>query len=88
LDKIDIILEIIFDLVIALTMFLCFFSLSSSMTANILDQAKEIGILRSLGLSKTRITLMFLYESFLLVISASILGILIGFIIASTLVYQ
>jgi hypothetical protein len=49
LMDIDTILSIIFGFVIPITMFLCFFSLSASMTANLYDQGKEIGILRAIG---------------------------------------
>lgn len=37
LEKIDGILETVFDIVIVITMFLCFFSLSTSMTANLYE---------------------------------------------------
>lgn len=37
LDLVNSILETVFDIVIAITMFLCFFSLSSSMTANLYE---------------------------------------------------
>jgi ABC-type antimicrobial peptide transport system permease subunit len=86
-DNIDDTLEIVFNTVIGITMFLCFFSLSSSMTANIMEQTKEIGILRSLGYTKSRITMLYIYESFILVIASSLLGVLIGFIVGSTMVY-
>ncbi len=37
LNKINLILNIIFNVIIAITMFLCFFSLSSSMSANLYE---------------------------------------------------
>jgi hypothetical protein len=37
LVRIDDIIETVFDTIIAITMFLCFFSLSSSMTANLFE---------------------------------------------------
>lgn len=49
IDLVDSILEVIFDTIIAITMFLCFFSLSSSMTANLYEQTKEIGVMRAIG---------------------------------------
>ena len=55
MKEISSILDIIFSVIIAITMFLCFFSLCSSMSANILDQTKEIGVLRAMGYSKKRI---------------------------------
>ncbi len=77
-DKIDRIVDIIFDIIIVITMFLSFFSLSASMGANIFEMSKEIGVLRSLGFTKTRIKILFIYESFILVLASSFLGVLIG----------
>jgi ABC-type antimicrobial peptide transport system permease subunit len=69
-------------------MFLCFFSLSSSMSANLYDQQKEIGILRALGFSKVRIILLYSYEAFILVMASSLLGVFVGTIAAFTMVLQ
>ena len=46
-DQVKNILDVIFNIIIAITMFLCFFSLCSSMSANLMDQTKEIGIMRA-----------------------------------------
>jgi len=67
-------------------MFLCFFSLSSSMSANLYDQQKEIGILRALGFSKKRIVMLYSYEAFILVMASSLLGVFVGTIAAFTMV--
>ena len=48
------------------------------MSANLYESAKEIGILRAIGLRKIRIILLYVYEAFILVMASSILGILIG----------
>lgn len=37
IEKVDAIISILFDVVIVITMFLCFFSLSSSMSANLYE---------------------------------------------------
>ena len=66
-------------------MFLCFFSLSASMTANLYEQSKEIGVLRSMGVTRNRIKLLYFYEALILVFSASMLGILIGTFIGFSL---
>ena len=67
-------------------MFLCFFSLVASMSANILDQAKEIAVLRALGMTRGRIILIYIYEAFLLVFASSMLGIFIGTLVGWTMV--
>jgi len=59
-------------------MFICFFSLSSSMSGNLYEQCKEISVMRAVGFSKEIITKLFIYEAFILVISSSFSGVLIG----------
>jgi len=82
------ILNMIFDVIIGITMFLCFFSLSSSMTANLYEQTKEIGILRATGMTKNRIIMLYVYESFILVMASSLLGIIIGTMVGFTMTLQ
>eukprot|EP00343_Euplotes_focardii_P011350 CAMPEP_0205829732 /NCGR_PEP_ID=MMETSP0206-20130828/39049_1 /ASSEMBLY_ACC=CAM_ASM_000279 /TAXON_ID=36767 /ORGANISM="Euplotes focardii, Strain TN1" /LENGTH=318 /DNA_ID=CAMNT_0053132753 /DNA_START=736 /DNA_END=1692 /DNA_ORIENTATION=- len=55
-------LDLIFNVIIAAVMFLCYFALSSSMTANMLEQKKEIGVLRAIGMRKSRIYFLYIYE--------------------------
>ena len=73
---------------IAIMMFLCFFSLSASMSANLYDQAKEIGVMRSMGVKKVRIMLLFFYEALLVVFAASLLGVMIGVIVGYSMKLQ
>lgn len=54
-DQVATILNIIFSVIISITMFLCFFSLCSSMSANLLDQSKELGVLRAMGFTRFKI---------------------------------
>jgi ABC-type antimicrobial peptide transport system permease subunit len=78
----------IFSLVTFVSMFLCFFSLVSSMTANIVEQHKEISVLRATGMTKFRLSMLYVYESFVLVFSSSLLGLFIGTAVAWTMVIQ
>ena len=71
-------LEMIFNVIIAITMFICFFSLSSSMTGNLYEQVKEISVMRSIGFTKGIIMKLFIYEAFILVLSSSFSGVVIG----------
>ena len=81
-------LDVIFSVVIAVTMFLCFFSLCASMSANLMDQSKEIGILRAMGFTKRRIKVLYFYEAFILVSASCLLGVMIGTIVGFTMVLQ
>ena len=62
-------------------MFICFFSLSSSMTGNLFEQVKEISVMRAIGFSKGVIMKLFVYEAFILVVSSSFSGVFIGTIV-------
>lgn len=88
MDTVVLILDFIFSAIIVITMLLCLFSLASSMSANLLDQTKEIGILRAMGFTKTRIKMLYFYEAFILVIASSLLGVMIGCTVAFTMVLQ
>ena len=80
------IINIIFSSTIAIMMFLCFFSLAASMSANIYDQSKEVGILRSIGIKKGRIRILFFYEAMILVFASSLLGVFVGTAVGFTMV--
>jgi ABC-type antimicrobial peptide transport system permease subunit len=71
-----------------IVMIMCFFSLTSSMYTNVLEQSKEIAILRALGSRRFTIMRIYIYESFILVISSSIMGLGIGAFVAYTYIGQ
>lgn len=87
-EQVTVILDMIFNIIIAITMMICFFSLSSSMSANLYESSKEIGILRAMGLSKHRIRALYIYEAFVLVMASCLLGILIGTTVGFTMTLQ
>lgn len=69
-------------------LFLCFFALSTNMSANLYNQSKEIGVLRSIGVTRCRIKCLFFYEAFVLVFASCMLGIFIGAFIGYTMKLQ
>ena len=79
-------LDLIFYVVIGILMFLCFFSLQAAMTANLYEQTKEIGVLRSIGFTAYRISTMYFYEALLLVFASCMLGVMIGVLVGFTMV--
>jgi hypothetical protein len=88
LEQVVLILDIIFSVIIVITMFLCFFSLSSAMTANLYEQAKELAVLRSIGNTKWAIRRLYMYEAFILVFASCLLGVLIGTVVGFTMTLQ
>jgi ABC-type antimicrobial peptide transport system permease subunit len=81
-DKITNILNKVFNVIIVMTMFLCFFALSANMSANLYEQTKEIGVLRSIGFTKTRIRMLYFYEAMVLVLASCLMGVMVGMTIA------
>jgi len=76
----------IFNAIVLISMSLCFFSLSSSMSSNIFDQSKEISVMRSFGVQKYQILKVYIYESLILVISCSVCGFFIGAFIGNIII--
>jgi ABC-type antimicrobial peptide transport system permease subunit len=72
----------------AIAMFICFFSLMSSQYTNVQEQTKEIAVLRAIGVTRFMIVRLFIYESLVLVLAASVMGIAIGFVVAYTMSAQ
>ena len=71
-----------------IVMIMCFFSLTSSMYTNVIQQSKEIAVLRALGTRRFPIMRIYLYESFILILSSTIMGLIIGSFVAYTYISQ
>ncbi|KYQ91201.1 DUF214 family protein [Tieghemostelium lacteum] len=82
------IIEYFFGFTTVVAMVISFFSLMSSMFTNIFEQTKEIGILRAIGIPKAWMIRIYIYESFVLVFSSSLMGVFIGTIVGWTLLLQ
>ena len=48
------------------------------MSANLYSQTKEIGVLRSIGLTNWQISRVYFYEAFIVVEAASMMGMITG----------
>ena len=86
--KAEAMLDLVFSFTTYTALFLCLFSLVASMYSNILEQTKEIGILRAMGLTNFEITKIYVYESCLLVLTSSLLGIAVGSLLAFVIIQQ
>lgn len=74
--------------VTGLALVICFFSLISSMIANIHEQTKEIGVLRAIGSTSAWVARVYTLEAMVLVLSAGALGVGIGTFVAFTVTAQ
>ncbi|EAL64671.1 hypothetical protein DDB_G0285667 [Dictyostelium discoideum AX4] len=84
-DKLN---SLFFDFATVLSMIISSFSLISSMFTSIKNQSKEIGILRSIGLSNFKIYKIYIIEAFTLSFGSCIIGIIIGLFISYTILLE
>jgi ABC-type lipoprotein release transport system permease subunit len=71
-----------------ISLILTFFLLLVATTSNIKDNVWEYGVLRSMGITKDQGRRIFMYEAFLVIVAAGILGIMIGIIVACLVTAQ
>eukprot|EP01017_Pseudomicrothorax_dubius_P044076 TRINITY_DN7418_c0_g2_i2.p1 TRINITY_DN7418_c0_g2~~TRINITY_DN7418_c0_g2_i2.p1 ORF type:complete len:145 (-),score=1.94 TRINITY_DN7418_c0_g2_i2:94-528(-) len=91
IDSLDVAIKIIdlFSMVITvIALILSFFVLLISFTANVTENAWEFGVLRAIGLNKSQMTRIYIYESMSLMLSAGILGIIVGVLTSTIMLYQ
>eukprot|EP01118_Nematostelium_gracile_P005989 TRINITY_DN1916_c0_g1_i1.p1 TRINITY_DN1916_c0_g1~~TRINITY_DN1916_c0_g1_i1.p1 ORF type:complete len:581 (-),score=131.11 TRINITY_DN1916_c0_g1_i1:40-1782(-) len=88
IQKATLILSYFFNFTTLVALIVCWFSLNSSMFANVYQQTKEISILRAMGITKFWMYRIYVYEALVLVLSASILGIIIGAAVGYTMTIQ
>ena len=79
---------LIFYIISSVVLIFCLFNLTASMTINIFEQKKEIAIMRSLGMKRRHLIFIFIAEAFILILTASIIGTIVGSIIAFTMALQ
>ena len=83
---------VIFNVFIAVIAFIAltiaFFLLLISTTQNIQEAVWEYGVLRSMGLTQLEGRRIFMYEAFMIVCTAQILGFLVGLIITAMVTAQ
>lgn len=63
------------------------FLIYNTFTMTIIERTTEIGMLRSIGMSRKQVLVLVLIEAFILSIIGSILGVLIGYLLSQILVY-
>jgi ABC-type antimicrobial peptide transport system permease subunit len=66
-----------------ISLVITFFLLLIATTQNIKENVWEYGVLRSVGLNMNEGHRIFMYEAFLVILSAGVLGVFIGVLVAS-----
>ena len=72
----------------AISLVISFFLLLIATTQNVKEAIWEYGVLRSMGITKDQGKRIYMYEAYLVIISAAILGTLVGFFTALTISNQ
>ena len=81
-------LEIFFVVVGSIGFALAFFLLLISTTANIKENVWELGVIRSIGVKRTELIRLCVYESMVVTMSAVFVGVTVGILVAITLTLQ
>ena len=71
-----------------ISLIIVFFVLLIATTSNVKENIWEYGVLRSVGLTKADGERIFMYEAFLVISAASILGVSIGIIVTALVTQQ
>ena len=82
------VLQIFTILIGWIALWISFFMLLVSISSSVKENLWEFGVLRAIGLKKAQIVRIYLYESLAVTISAWIMGLIIGFILAVTISLQ
>ena len=82
------IFNIFVAVITAIALFLAFFLLLVASTQNVEDAIWEYGVLRSMGLTRNEGMRIYIYEAYIVVISAAILGTVVGFVTATAVAIQ
>ena len=69
----------------AISLIIAFFLLLIATTQNVKEAIWEYGVLRSMGVTRDQGKRIQMYEAYIVIISAAILGTLVGFITAVTI---
>ena len=88
LNMISNIIFLIFYIISSVVLIFCLFNLTASMTINIFEQKKEIAIMRSLGMKRRHVIFIYIAEAFILILTSSVIGSIIGSIISYTMALQ
>jgi ABC-type antimicrobial peptide transport system permease subunit len=82
IQRINNLLRNILNILLVLVLLISFFSLVTTSYVNIVNQSNEIAILLTIGYSTSRIAKIFVYESFVLVLSSCLVGVAVGTFVA------
>ena len=81
-------LDIFYYVVALISIILSFFLILVSFNSNVKDHVWEFGILRALGLNKSQMTKIYIYEAVCLTMASGVIGTVVGVVVALVLTVQ
>jgi putative ABC transport system permease protein len=72
----------LFDMLALITMFVGFFGMTNTLTMNVLERRRELGMLRAVGMSQEQILRMVLAEAALMGLVGAVMGLVLGAVLA------
>jgi len=82
------IFNIFVAIIAAISLFIAFFLLLVASTQNVNDAIWEYGVLRSMGMTRSEGLRIYIYEAYIVVVSAAFLGTIVGFVTAAAVAVQ
>ena len=82
------IFNIFVAIIAAISLFIAFFLLLVASTQNVNDAIWEYGVLRSMGMTRNEGLRIYIYEAYIVVVSAAFLGTIVGFVTAAAVAVQ
>ena len=72
----------LFDVLALITMTISFFGITNTLTMNVFERTRELGMLRAVGMTRTQILTMVLAEAVLVGLIGGIMGLVLGVVLA------
>lgn len=87
-NTINLILNVLLSFIIVVCMVLSLFSLISTMSSNMMEQKKELAVMRCIGLRRFQIIRIFMYEAVAVILTGASIGLAVGCLVGWTIVAQ
>ena len=80
--------ELLFTVILSFAVVISLFGLTSSAYSTIVERMREVGIIETLGLRKQRVVNMFIIESEIIMVSAALMGAIVGIALVAIFYWQ
>ena len=88
LEQVLMVIGVFYQIVSVVSIILSFFLVWVSFVSNVKENSWEYGVLRAIGLNKTQMNKIYVFEAVSLTTAASVLGTVVGIVVAVIVTYQ